>query len=181
MIPSDPVSMQRATSEDAPLIANLLELYVHDMSEVFPCEVGADGRFGYPKLSTYWSEPDTRSIYVIRRGDAIAGFAFVTVGSPASDEPAVHDVAEFFVLRRHRRAGVGRKAAMLLWDLLPGAWTVRVHDGNHRGLAFWPAVVHAYAQGEHTESRVPGTPDSWRVFHLHTRVRRSIAPSPSSS
>src|SRR3954468_4234570 len=43
------VSLQLATLADQPLLANLLELYVHDLSAAFPnVEMGADGRFGYP-------------------------------------------------------------------------------------------------------------------------------------
>lgn len=43
------------------------------------------------------------------------------------------DVAEYFVLRRYRHAGVERRAALLLWDRLPGKWTVRVAEGNPGG------------------------------------------------
>ena len=60
----------------------------------------------------------------------MAGFSFVTRGSPASDDPETLDVAEFFVLRGWRRSGVGRRAAPLLWDRLPGPWTVRVSTGT---------------------------------------------------
>ena len=50
MAASETVTLERATSETDPLLRNLLELYVHDMSEVFPVELGSDGRFGYEKL-----------------------------------------------------------------------------------------------------------------------------------
>lgn len=83
-----PVTLERATSADATLLANLLELYAHDLSDVFPMTLGPDGRFGYRRLPLYWSEPDKRFAFLIRRGGEVAGFALVTVGSPASDDPA---------------------------------------------------------------------------------------------
>ncbi len=164
------ITLQRATESDSPLLANLLELYIHDLSEAFAIEVGADGRFGYDRLPTYWAEPDRRFAYVIRNGPAIAGFALVCVGSPASDDPNVFDVAEFFVLRRHRRLGVGQRAAHLLWDTLRGNWIVRVSTGNPRGLAFWPAAIEAYTQGDWSEKSASGNRHPWKVFSLRSRT-----------
>jgi hypothetical protein len=99
------ITIEPATPADAPLLAHLLEFYVHDLSDVFAIEPGLDGRFGYPKLPLYWSEPEKRFPFLIRTGGRTVGFVFVTRGSPATDDPDVLDIAEFFVLRRHRRAG----------------------------------------------------------------------------
>jgi hypothetical protein len=45
---SPEVSLTVATESEGALLANLLELYIHDLSEVFPgVELGANGRFGY--------------------------------------------------------------------------------------------------------------------------------------
>ena len=162
--------LEVATSSDAQLLSNLLELYVHDLSEAFALDVGADGRFGYDKLPLYWTEPARRFAFLIRDGGRIAGFTLVTRGSPASDDPDVLDVAEFFVLRRYRRAGVGRRAAFLLWNRIPGSWTVRVSEGNAHGLAFWKSVVSTYANGVVSESTRAGSPHGWRVFAFEARV-----------
>lgn len=156
------VALRRATRADAPLLENLLSLYVHDLSEVFAVEIGADGRYAYPKLPLYWQEPSSRHAFVVLHGDRVAGFALATRGSPASDDPEVLDVAEFFVLRAHRRASVGRRAAFALWDALPGRWIVRVSEGNSAGLPFWRATVAAYTSGAFVESTRAGEPHRWR-------------------
>lgn len=173
-----PVTLERATSADATLLANLLELYAHDLSDVFPMTLGPDGRFGYRRLPLYWSEPDKRFAFLIRRGGEVAGFALVTVGSPASDDPADLDVAEFFVLRAHRRAGVGRQAAMALWDALPGTWVVRVSEGNRGGLAFWSEVVEAYAGGAFEAFTRPEMPHPRQVFRFVSRAVSARASEP---
>jgi predicted acetyltransferase len=161
-----PVLLQHATPDLGPLVGNLLELYIHELSVVFPVEIGPDGRFGYEKLPLYWSEPHARHAFLIRCGDKLAGFALVTRGSPASDDPAALDVAEFFVLRRFRRAGVGRRAAAVLWETFPGAWVVRVAEANGSALSFWRSTIASYTSGRFSEIVRPGDPHSWRVFHF---------------
>jgi predicted acetyltransferase len=166
------VSLHVATERDAALLANLLELYVHDMSEVFPgVEVGSDGRFGYHQLSHYWSEPERRFAFLIRCGGKLAGFILATRGSPVSDDPEVLDVAEFFVLRGLRRSGVGARAASLLWNCLPGCWTVRVSEKNSGAVPFWTRAIAQYAGGRATRELRPGKPNAWRVFSFESAAR----------
>jgi predicted acetyltransferase len=164
MIDSSSVTLEVATPDAAPVLSNLLELYLHDLSEIFPIEVGADVRFRYEKLPLYWAEPEKRFAFLIRSGAHLSGFALVTRGSPATDDPEHLDVAEFFVLRGYRRTGVGRQAAFLLWDRLPGQWVVRVSEVNRAGLPFWRTTVEQYTRGAVSESQRPGNPHGWHVL-----------------
>jgi predicted acetyltransferase len=50
-------------------------------------------------------------------------------------------MAEFLVMPRYRRAGVGRFAAQRLFASLPGPWRVREVAGNEVAVAFWRAVI----------------------------------------
>jgi predicted acetyltransferase len=164
----EPISLEPAKEGSAPLISNLLELYVHDLSEIFPVEIGVDGRFGYDRLPLYWSAPDTHFPFVIRMGDRPAGFILVTRGSVASDDPEVLDVAEFFVLRSYRRGGVGRRAAFLLWDRLPAQWIVRVSDAHIAGQLFWEATIRTYTGGFVSTSTHSGKHHTFRVFSFRS-------------
>lgn len=159
----------QATEADAELLSNLLELYIYDLSVAFPSvELGANGRFGYSKLARYWSEPESHFPFLLRQATRIVGFALVTRGSPASEDPEVFDVAEFFILRRYRRTGVGRQAAALLWTRFPGKWSVRVSEANPGALPFWSRVIGDYAPGNAQESKRAGKPHDWRVFSFVT-------------
>jgi predicted acetyltransferase len=164
MTESRQTSLDVASRNDIGLLANLLELYLHDLSSSFPITPGADGRFGYANLPLYWSEPDRRFPFLIKYGAATVGFVLITVGSPASEDPHVLDVAEFFVLRGYRRSGVGREAAALVWNRLPGRWCVRVLEANAGALNFWARVIAEYTGDRAIEWRRPGPPSSWRVF-----------------
>ena len=69
-------------------------------------------------------------------------------------------IADFFVLRRYRRQGVGRTAAMLLFDRFPGAWEVSSGADNVPGHVFWRGVVDHYTGGHYAETWIQ-TPN-WR-------------------
>ena len=168
-------TLQRATQGDAELLANLLELYIHDVCDVFPAvELGDNGRFGYAQLPLYWSEPERRFAFVIRYGERVAGFALAKRGSPVSPDPDTLDVAELFVLRKFRRFGVGRVAAQLLWQALPGTWTVRVAERNGRALAFWSSVVAELSGVVSSTWTLPGSPSSWRVFSFESAGQANV-------
>lgn len=175
---SDEVLLQAAGAGDAELLANLIQLYAYDLSEVYALELASDGRFAYEKLPLYWSEPEERFPLLIKHRGAVAGFAFVTRGSPASDDPRVYDVAEFFILRRRRRSGLGRKAAFLLWDRFPGTWTVRVSAGNEAGLSFWSSAISEYTRNTAVVSSRPGQPHAWKIycFESASHDRETTAP-----
>jgi predicted acetyltransferase len=169
----DTVLLDPATPADVGLLSNLLELYVHDLSAAFAIELGPDGRFGYPYLDRYWAEPERRFPFLIRRGARVVGFVLAMRGSPVTDDPDVFDIAEFFVLRRYRRHGVGRHAAALLWGRFAGKWIVRVSEGNPGALQFWAGVIAELTRGAATESTRPGTPHAWRVFSFDSTPRRA--------
>jgi len=159
------VTLELATERDATLLANLLELYIHDLSEVFPIELGVDGRFGYGSLPLYWSKPETHFAFIFRLNSRIAGFALVARGSPATSDSQHFDLAEFFVLRSYRRSGTGRIAASLLFDHLPGHWVVRVSEANSAAIPFWESTISRYTRGAASKTLRPG---KHHLFHVHS-------------
>lgn len=167
------VSLDVATELDAELLSNLLELYAHDLSAVFPAlTLGTDGRYGYPRLPLYWTESHRRFAFLIRCAGEVAGFAFATHEVAERADLTTMDVAEFFILRRYRRFGVGRRAATLLWNKFPGRWTVRVAASNDGALVFWDAVIaEAVGASILPSTRVDGLME-WRVYSFQSRALR---------
>lgn len=66
----------------------------------------------------------------------------------ALELPLDHAVAEFFVLRKYRRARVGTRAALFIFRRCPGRWEVPVVWCNPPALAFWRSVTEEAAPGE---------------------------------
>jgi len=129
--------------EDGALAA-LLQLYVHDFSEMFGLDVGDDGRYRVPST-------EGRDAFLVRVDGRLAGFALLANESRLTGERDVHDVAEFFVLPRYRRAGVGERTARMLFDRFPGRWEVRQRAENARAIAFWRRVIDRYTGGRFDE------------------------------
>lgn len=144
------VEVVPAGREQELVLANLLELYVYDFSEFTDLAIGPDGRFRYPKLSLYWQE-ENRFPFLVKVDGQLAGLVLVSRGSLISGDPQVWDMAEFFVMRRYRRRGIGAALAREVWRCFPGAWEVRVLESNTTALAFWEATISAFT-GSRTES-----------------------------
>jgi predicted acetyltransferase len=141
--------VDEATIDEASILRNLGELYVHDFSEITHTELNDAGRFDHDFWRGCWS--GERTPYLLRVDDHLAGFAIVDRGSRIANDPAVHDVAEFFVVRRYRRQGIGTRAAAELFRRRRGRWEVRERNGNAAARAFWRRAIGAYTNGEFDE------------------------------
>ena len=151
------IEVVRATIEQKPMLANLLELYAYDFTELWGFDIGDDGFYGYEQLPLYWTE-STRFPYLIYVDKKIAGFILVQKGSPISDDKEVWDVSEFFVMKKFKRQGVGTAAALKIWEQCKGPWQVRVLACNPIACSFWlqaikkftrtPAITEATINGE---------------------------------
>jgi predicted acetyltransferase len=156
-----------AAPEQEPILANLLEFYLHDFSEFHDLELGPDGRFGYKHLPLYWSEPD-RYPFLVRMDSKLAGLVLVKRGPGMSDTEIVWDMAEFFVVRGYRRRGIGTEIAQKMWRRFPGRWEVRVMESNHSAHPFWERAISVFT-GETIHSvRVEKGGQCWRLFSFES-------------
>lgn len=74
----------------------------------------------------------------------MAGFVLIQKGSPIDKEPDVWDVAEYFIMRKFRKKGIGQVVAHQLWTQYRGIWQVRVWDNNKIAHAFWNNVIQKF-------------------------------------
>ncbi|MBB4050989.1 putative acetyltransferase [Devosia subaequoris] len=130
------ISIRRAKDDDKSAIANLIQLYLHDMTEFMPFPVGSDGRFEYGFLDRFWRHP-----YFLMSGEEIAGFALVIEECPLTGRKPCWFMAEFFVLRAYRGRGVGRSTLDLVLKAHPGAWHIAVPHANVAARKFWPQAL----------------------------------------
>jgi predicted acetyltransferase len=142
------VSVAAAERAQAPVIQNLMQLYTHDFSEFWTGtsrgEVNARGLFDSYPLDEYWAFPNWTAMLVCC-DQALAGFCLVN-DRTHSGLTAHRNMAEFFILRKHRGRGVGQIAAEIIFSRQPGSWEVAVARKNVRAREFWRRTIKESAK-----------------------------------
>ena len=120
-------------------LANLLQLYQYDFSEIEPSDVASDGRFHQLDDVLF------QHAYLVYAGGQLAGFALVgRHASYAVEGDTVWSMAEFFILRKYRRASIGTRAAQLVIARHPGTWEITQTPHNTVALSFWRRALAPY-------------------------------------
>lgn len=153
------IKIKEARQNQIPVIQNLARFYVYDMTEYMGWACPENGLFGC-RDDKFWSD-EQNHFFIVRVDGELAGFAVIEGLEPGKDED--YDVAEFFVLRKFRRKGVGKHVAHTLFDKFRGRWTVRQLVGNLPAPEFWRKVVSEYTSGNYEE--IPEFTDEygWRM------------------
>ena len=100
-----------------------------------------------------WFANDQSHPLMILKGSEAVGFALVTRRRiPAAGETSAdYHMSEFFVRKPHRRLGVGRDAATLIFDRFAGEWEIVEYLRNPGAVTFWRRVLTVYCGGRFTE------------------------------
>jgi predicted acetyltransferase len=161
------IEVTPALAEQQPILANLLELYAHDFSELHEIRIGADGKFGYDSLPLYWSDPG-RYPFLVWTDGKLAGLVLVKRGSQVSGNQDVMDIAEFFVLRPYRKQGIGTHVAHHIWRRFPGLREVRVMQSNVAACKFWSCAISSFVGEKNGPLRVEIDGKPWDVFSFES-------------
>jgi predicted acetyltransferase len=167
MSPAD-LLIAKIGPESSVVLRDLFKHYLHDMAEWFEVDTKTDGSYSYD-TSEVWDKG--YQAYLGRVGDLPAGFALVGSAEQWIGEAGVHDMDEFFILRRFRRHGFGHKLATFLWDEHPGEWLVRVLEANAPALSFWRTSIASYSNGLYEEDGRISKGRSWRYFRFASPTR----------
>lgn len=146
--------------EQKSVLSQMMELYNYDFSEFSNEDINEYGYFGYSHIDAYWNEED-RYPFFIRIAGKLAGFVLIRSCREYSDLKSPHNIAEFFVMKKYRRHGVGKCAAMKVFDYFPGDWEVSQWANNLSAQSFWKSVISAYTSDQYdtfisTENEVVG-------------------------
>jgi predicted acetyltransferase len=157
-----PVSIRDAlhSPQDRAWIRNSYAEYLEELSQlsmntgIFPVA----GEFGErePELMARWFADDRSHPLVILKNDRPVGFALVS--RPSRNQPSAADfrMAEFFITAKERRLGIGKDAAVLIFNRFGGTWEVSEFQYNKAAVMFWRSVVSDYTNGRFRESRPQG-------------------------
>ena len=147
LLPERRLEVRHATLADQLPIRRMLELYQHDLSDIWDQDLDLHGEYGYA-LERYWHEAVHQAFVFLCDGH-YAGFARV------DDDVCVREnqlwMAQFFVLKKYRRRQVGARAAGRVFDSIRGRWEVGQMPGNDAARSFWRRVIAGYTRGHYVE------------------------------
>ena len=141
------LEVRHASMADQLPIRRMLELYQHDLSDIWDQDLDLHGEYGYA-LERYWIEALHQAFVFLVDGH-YAGFALV------DDDVCLAEnqlwMAQYFVLRKYRGRAVGQHAAHTIFDTLRGRWEVGQMARNLPARDFWRRTIRAYTHGEFVE------------------------------
>jgi predicted acetyltransferase len=161
------VELRKARAKDVPVLRRLMQLYLYDFAAIDGWTIHSDGLYGDAVIESYWTDPKRTSFLVYVDG-ALAGFVLVRDGARFAGE-GTREISEFFVLRRHRRQGVGGEVARRVFDMFPGKWELTQITSNIAAQVFWRQTIATYTGGRYLEQP---RPDGEGTMHRFDNARR---------
>ncbi len=154
-----------ATLEHYDALYNLAQLYQYDFSEFLPGEVDGNGQYPYIDVRRYLTHRGHKA-YLARSNGYWCGFVLVSDHLHRRRGGDGRYLAEFFVMRRYRRQGIGRELAFKTFDTYRGYWEVAEVGSNGPAQTFWRKVIGEYTRGRYEEKTIneDGMPIIWQTF-----------------
>ena len=128
----------------------MLELYQHDLSDIWGQDLDEHGEYGY-ELDRFMRQSNAWA-YVFRLSCNLAGFALVDTRVRIAGDDFWMD--QFFILKKYRRQGIGTEGARKIFARHPGRWQVGQMPENVPAHTFWRKVIGAYTADKYTEEQL---------------------------
>lgn len=147
----------KANYEEKGVLRNLINLYEYDLSEFNGNEPNSFGVFEYLYLDHYWTsqgiEEEGRIPYLLKANDKLAGFVLINNFSCLGRVDIEYTIAEFFVMKKWRRKGIGKAVAIELFKKHSGKWEVSQERENIDAQVFWRSIINEYTKGNYEEQK----------------------------
>ncbi|WP_237475579.1 GNAT family N-acetyltransferase [Vibrio tetraodonis] len=129
------------------VLENLFSYYVYDMSEFLGLSITDNGLFTFDKnsLTPYWHQNDHKPYFIYVENE-IAGFVLLRRYPECK---SIWDIEQYFVLKKFKGQGVGKRAFQQLTEKYPGQWQVRILKENKVAMKFWLATIESIVKTDY--------------------------------
>jgi len=141
------ITIEPVKYEEKVILMNLLEKYNYEFSQYENTDVNVFGLYGYDYIDYYWITKN-KYPYFIKVNNILAGFALVSDYPDVSIETDF-TMAEFTVLLKYRRMGIGKCVVNKLFETHKGKWQIKFHPKNVPSEKFWTKIVNEYTKGNY--------------------------------
>ena len=131
------ITLERVEPEKKATLFRLLQYSLFEESLTDLDDMNEDALFDYPWFDAYFTEPQREAYFIRESGtQKLMGFAMMR-----EHEDGRHSIAEFLVIPKFRRQGVGSRAAGACFALHDGLWEVKPAYGSESAKRFWQSVI----------------------------------------
>lgn len=149
-----PLRLDKVGPDEQSVLENLLQLYIHELCQYNPVEIGENGRYRLDKFESYFNEPG-RFPLLIRVKGRLAGFVLVRQVDNIAPVPTFA-ITDFFLLENYRRLGIGEEIARLVFEEYHGHWQIGVHGSNQIARDFFRQVLYRYTGNHFRTTTIDG-------------------------
>ena len=143
------VQLTPVSEKSKEVLQNLYQLYHYDFSLFTEEDINSVGLYEI-NLEHYWEDPRWNPFFIYDAGK-IVGFLVILLENYDVDPYPTHVIYDFMVLKKFRRNGLGREAAVKSFDLYQANWKVAQMSSNEPAILFWRDVIREYTDNRYTE------------------------------
>ena len=127
------------------ILFRLLQYSLFEESENDLNEMNEKALFEYKYFDKYFTDID-RDAYFIKQKETNRLLGFVMVNEYVQLCNNGHSIAEFLVIPKYRRNGIGKKVAFQIFDKYLGNWEVSPSYNSEKAYSFWNKTIGEYTR-----------------------------------
>jgi predicted acetyltransferase len=140
--------LRKIDETEQTVLENLFQFYIYEFSTMIQSiAVEQDGCFSLPDVKPYLTDMRYHT-FLMTTGQALCGFVIVDTNSDSKD---TRSIKEFFVMRKYAGRGIGKQAAIQVFERFPGKWRIHQVANNYSAQAFWRKTLDEYTKGTFAE------------------------------
>lgn len=137
------IRLDSVQQDEREILFRLLQYSLYEESGTDGNEMNDQALYDYPWFALYFTA-DNRWAYLIREQETDKLLGFAMVNTYCKKLLNGYSIAEFMVLPKYRRSGVGRQAAVACFERFKGEWEVSPAFGSEQAYRFWNSVISDY-------------------------------------
>lgn len=145
------ITLQPVTREEKETLINMYQFYCYEFSPYTHQELNQDGMFD-ANIDYLWEGDPRWNPFFIRQSGTIVGFLVVLFENMDTDPDPTHVIYDFLIMKKYRRSGIGRSAAIQAFMMYRANWAVVQLESNTPAISFWRNVISEFTQNHYTET-----------------------------
>ncbi|MBS6196572.1 MAG: GNAT family N-acetyltransferase [Clostridiales bacterium] len=141
------IILEKVEKNKKDVLYRLLQFSLFDLSRTDGSEMNEQAVFEYRWFENYFTDSD-REAYFIKEKSTGKLLGFVMLNTFVQKVAAGHSIAEFMVIPKYRRNGVGKSAAIQCFEKHQGNWEVSPAEGSEKAYLFWKHTIDEHTGGK---------------------------------